>query len=66
MFFKIENSKNSKLKIQIKRGLKYQVEEVCPGDSCESEEEGEGLEVDVEVAEGVADRAAAVVLRLAK
>ena len=47
-------------------GLKYQIEKVGPGDSCESEEEGEGLEVDVEVAEGVTDRAAAVVLRLPK
>ncbi len=38
----------------------YQIEEVGSGDSCESEEEGEGLEVDVEVAEGVADRATTV------
>ncbi len=44
----------------------YQIEKVCSGNSSESKEEGEGLEVDVEVAEGIADRAACVVLRLSK
>jgi len=44
----------------------YQIEKVCSGDSSESEEEGEGLEVDVEVTEGIADRTAGVVLGLSK
>ncbi len=65
MFYE-SNDQRFSIRIRIRiLFISHHIEWVCSHDSCEREEEREGLEVDVEAAQRVADRAARV-LRLPK